>query len=149
MNNTRVLTDQDEHIHEEVTSTTMDIKSSQSEKKRTFWKCVRHFFRFISLAEYRTPLYFTNKDSYKSATSGFLTIIAVLVLAILGFNIFVPIFRMEIYKSESKQTKIRGAYLNGTVESCTNCKNFTVRDSLKYIFDGNQMLGIFTSKKET
>jgi hypothetical protein len=110
---------------------------------------VRAGFRYISLVEYRTPLYFTNKDSYTSATSGLLTILTAVILAILCFNIFVPIFRKEMYRAESKQIKIRGAYLNGTVESCTNCRNFTVRDALEYTFNGNQMLGIFTSKKET
>ncbi len=110
---------------------------------------MRAGFRFISLVEYRTPLYFTNKDSYKSATSGILTILAALILAILCFNIFMPIFKKEIYKSERKQIRIRGAYPNGTVESCNNCRNFTVREALEYTFNGNNMLTIFTDKKNT
>ena len=51
-----------------------------------------------------------------------------------------PIFRKELYKSEIKQFKIRGDYFNETIEPCTNCRNFTVRQALEYTFNGNQDL---------
>jgi len=78
------------------------LNSSQSDKKegkKTICERTRSFFRFISLGEYRTPLYFENKDSYKSATSGVLTIFSGLILASFFLYIFVPIFFMETYKS--------------------------------------------------
>jgi hypothetical protein len=80
-------------------------------------------------------MYFSNRDSYKSATSGILTILSGLVIAVLFFYIFVPIFRKEEYNSEIKQIKIRGAYENGTVDDCTICRNFTVREELEYLFN--------------
>ena len=102
-------------------------QSDQAEKKsKTFWRRALSLFKRMSLVEYRTPLYFANQDSYKSGTSGFLTVVSVLTLAIIFLYIFVPIFKKEIYKSESKQIDIRGENLNGTVENCTLCRNFTV-----------------------
>ena len=90
----------------------------------------------MSLVEYRTPLYFNNKDSYKSVTSGILTILSGLVLVIIFFIIFMPIFRTEKYISDVKQIKIRGEYTNGTVESCTSCTNLSVGNALESIFNG-------------
>ena len=101
--------EQSEYSQEDKVTATKSFKSSTSdlaEKKKTFWKRAKACFRRISLVEYRTPLYFANKDSYKSATSGFLTLLLVLTLAVLCFFIFVPIFRKEIYNSEIKQIKI-------------------------------------------
>ena len=72
--------------------------SYKAEKKRTYWKRAQALFRNLSLAEYRTPLYFTKKDSYKSATSGIMTILSSLTLAYVAYNIFMPIFKMDIYK---------------------------------------------------
>jgi len=76
-------------------------QSDMSEGKKTLWDRTRAIFRFISLGEYRTPMYFSNKDSYKSATSGVLTIFSGLILASFFVYIFLPIFRMEIYRSDS------------------------------------------------
>jgi hypothetical protein len=118
-------------------------KSDQTDKKKTFLKCALSLFKRMSLVEYRTPLYFANQDSYKSGTSGFLTILSGLTLAIIFLYIFVPIFKKEIYKSEIKQIDIRGEYLNGTVQNCTTiCRNFSVQDALNYTFNGNLMLVI-------
>jgi hypothetical protein len=78
------------------------FQSDKREKKMTFCKRALTLFRGISLGEYRTPLYFANKDSYKSGTSGLLTILSVLTLAIVFLYIFVPIFRMDTYKLETK-----------------------------------------------
>lgn len=74
-------------------------QSGKKEGKNSLCERIRSFFRFISLGEYRTPLYFENKDSYKSATSGVLTIFSGLILASFFLYIFVPIFFMETYKS--------------------------------------------------
>ena len=123
-------------------------ESDNSKNKKTFWKRARAFFRYISLAEYRTPLFFTNKDSYKSATSGILTLFSGLALAVIFIAIFMPIFRKELYKSEIKHIKIRGEYKNGTVESCTVCRNFTVREALEYTFNGKQALIISSGTKD-
>ena len=87
-------------------------------------------------------MYFDNKDSYKSATSGFLTLLLGLALAVICFFIFMPIYNKEMYNSEIKQIKLRGEYKNGTDESCSSCTNFTVREALKYMFNGNQQLKI-------
>jgi hypothetical protein len=51
-------------------------------QKLTFCKRARACFRYMSLGAYRTPLYFANKDSYKSATSGILTILLGLIFVI-------------------------------------------------------------------
>jgi hypothetical protein len=54
-----------------------------------------------------------------------------------------PIFLMKKYQSESKEIKIRGVYKNGTVDKCdTTCRNFTVHEDLKYLFNGKQRLVI-------
>ena len=74
-------------------------QSGKKEGKKSLCERTRSLFRFISLGEYRTPLYFENKDSYKSATSGVLTIFSGLILASFFLYIFVPIFFMETYKS--------------------------------------------------
>ena len=142
--------EQSEYSQEHRVTATKSFKSSQSdlaEKKKTFWKRAKACFRRISLVEYRTPLYFANKDSYKSATSGILTILSGLALAVIFYFIFVPIFRKEMFNSEVKQIKIRGEYMNGTVESCTSCTNFTVRDALKYMFKGKLYLRIPSYEK--
>ena len=92
--------EQSETSHGDRAIATNDFNSSESdkaEKKKSFWKRARNLFRYISLAEYRTPMYFANRDSYKSATSGFMSIVSALALAILFYNIFVPIIRMEEY----------------------------------------------------
>ena len=86
-------------------------------------------------------MYFSNSDSYKSATSGFLTIFLGLVLAVIFYYIFVPIIRKEEYNSEIKQILIRGErydenYENPTVDDCIGCRNFTVNEELEYIFNG-------------
>jgi hypothetical protein len=120
------------------------LQSDKAEKKNSFCKRVRACFRYISLGGYRTPLYFANNDSYKSATSGILTILSWLVLAVIFIIIFVPIFKLQMYNSEIKQIKIRGEYTNGTVESCTSCRNLTVREAIEYTFNGNQDLLIFS-----
>jgi hypothetical protein len=80
-------------------------------------------------------MYFSNRDSYKSATSGILTILSGLVIAVLFLNIFVPIFRKEEYNSEINYIKIRGAFRDGTVDNCTICRNFTVQEEMKYLFN--------------
>ena len=74
-------------------------QSDKKEGKKTLCERFKSFLRFISLGEYRTPLYFANKDSYKSATSGILTIFSGLILASFFLYIFVPIFFMESYTS--------------------------------------------------
>jgi hypothetical protein len=112
-------------------------QSEHQKKKKTFCKRARSFFRRISLVEYRIPMYFSNRDSYKSATSGILTILSGLVLAVLFYYIFMPIFRKEEYNSEIKQIKIRNENWNGTVNDCTICRNFTVREEIEYLFNGN------------
>ena len=79
---------------------TVEFNSTSSdkvEKQRSFWKRAKALFSNVSLGEYRTPLYFAKKDSYKSATSGILTILSSLALAYVAYNIFMPIFKMEIY----------------------------------------------------
>jgi hypothetical protein len=48
----------------------------------------------------------------------------------------VPIFRKDLYKSEIKEIKIRGEFEDGTVDDCTNCRNFTVNEELEYLFNG-------------
>jgi hypothetical protein len=78
------------------------FQSDKREKKMTLSKRALTLFRGISLGEYRTPLYFANKDSYKSGTSGLLTILSVLSLFIAFLFIFVPIFMKDTYKSETK-----------------------------------------------
>jgi polyferredoxin len=78
------------------------FQSDKREKKITLCKRAWALFRGISLGEYRTPLYFANKDSYKSFTSALLTILSVLTLAIVFLYIFVPIYMKETYKSETK-----------------------------------------------
>ena len=78
------------------------FQSDKREKKMTLSKRALTLFRGISLGDYRTPLYFANKDSYKSGTSGLLTILSVLTLAIVFLSIFVPILMKETYKSEKK-----------------------------------------------
>ena len=75
------------------------FQSDQTENKNSFWKSASAFFRRISLVEYRTPLYFANKDAYKSGTSGFLSLISGLTLAIVFLYIFVPIFRKDTFIS--------------------------------------------------
>jgi hypothetical protein len=125
-----------------------ESKLDKAEKKKTFCKYVKAGLRYISLAEYHTPLYFTNKDSYKSATSGLLTILLGLAFAILGYNIFMPILMKETYKSEIKEIQIRSAYINQTVESCTICRNFTIREALNYTFNGNMYLMISSGSKK-
>ena len=72
--------------------------SDKAEKKKTLWNRAKAILRNVSLVEYRTPLYFTKKDSYNSATSGILTILTSLALAYVAYNIFMPIFRKETYK---------------------------------------------------
>jgi hypothetical protein len=72
-------------------------QSDQIEKKKTFCKRAMAFFRRISLVDYRTPLYFDNKDSYSSASSGILTILSGLGLVVLFIIIFKPIVFMENY----------------------------------------------------
>jgi hypothetical protein len=141
--------EQSEYSQEDIVTATKTFKSSQSdqaEKKKSFWIRVKACFRCISLGEYRTPMYFDNKDSYKSATSGFLTLLLGLTLAVICFFIFMPIFMKEMYNSEIKQIKLRGEYKNGTVESCTSCTNLTVREALKYMFNGNQYLRISSNE---
>ena len=83
-------------------------------------------------------MYFSNSDSYKSATSGFLTIFLGLVLAVIFYYIFVPIIMKEEYNSEIKQILIRGERedKNRTVDDCIGCRNFTVNEELEYIFNG-------------
>jgi flagellar biosynthesis protein FliP len=77
-----------------------------------------------------------------------MTILSGLALVIVFFFIFVPIFRIEKYNSEIKQIKIKGLYKNeGTLESCTSCKNFTVREAVEYNFNGNYYLLISSHKK--
>ena len=90
-------------------------------------------------------MYFSNSDSYKSATSGFLTIFSVLVLSVVFYYIFAPIFRKELYKSEIKQIKIRS---HATEFDCTNCIDFTVDKELEYLFNGYQSLLIYSSIEE-
>jgi hypothetical protein len=76
--------------------------SDKAEKERNFWNRAKVLFRNVSLGEYRTPMYFDKKDSYSSATSGILTIMSSLALAYVAYYIFVPIFRMEIYKEDTR-----------------------------------------------
>ena len=97
-----------QHLSVTAMRTFNSTQSDKAEKKKNFCKRVRACFRFISLVEYRTPLYFSNKHSYISATSGVLTILSGLVLAVILFFIFVPIFKMENYISETKNIRIRG-----------------------------------------
>jgi hypothetical protein len=54
-------------------------------------KTIRNNLRKISFGEYRTPLYFNGKDSYKSATSGILTLLSGFTLIIVFVFIFFPI----------------------------------------------------------
>jgi len=53
--------------------------------------------RFISLGNYRTPLYFERNDSYQSIISGLITICIVLGFIILSANIFIPILQRDLY----------------------------------------------------
>ena len=97
--------DKSEVGEEDRVSASNDSRSFQSEKREKkipLCKRALALFRGISLGEYRTPLYFANKDSYKSGTSGLLTILSVLTLAIVFLSIFVPILMIETYKSEKK-----------------------------------------------
>ena len=50
-------------------------------------------------------MYFANKDSYKSASSGILTILSGLGLVVLFLYIFVPIYFKVKYISEMKLFK--------------------------------------------
>jgi hypothetical protein len=90
-------------------------------------------------------MYFSNSESYKSATSGVLTILIAIVLVIFIYIIFVPIFRKNMYTSDFREIKIRGVYENGTVDDCTSCRNFTVQQELEHLFNGKQMLLIYSS----
>jgi hypothetical protein len=104
-------------------------KSDHTENKNTFWKSANAFFKGISLVEYRTPLYFANKDSYKSGTSGFLTILCGLTLAFVFLYIFVPIFRKDTLKLETNQIDIRNErkeYNGRVAEDCSSCRDFTL-----------------------
>ena len=138
--------DKSENGQDDKVKSRKNLNSSQSDqienKSKTFWRRALSLFKRMSLVEYRTPLYFANQDSYKSGTSGFLTILSGLTLAVIFLYIFVPILKKEIYKTETKQIDIRGEYENGTVQNCTICRNFTVQDALNYTFNGNLMLVI-------
>lgn len=45
-------------------------------------------------------MYFGKKDEYISATSGFMSIIMIVILSIVFFNIFIPIFQLENYTTK-------------------------------------------------
>lgn len=118
-------------------------QSDKKDKKQGFCKRARACFRCLSIVEYRTPLYFANKHSYKSATSGILTILLCLIFVISALIIFLPIISMEIFKSETSQIKIRGVDNEGNFdESCKECKNFTVREAIESTFNRNMTLTI-------
>ena len=144
--------DQSESSQGDGVTATKSFKSAQldkAEKKKICWERALGLFKWISLVEYRTPMYFSNKDSYKSATSGVLTLLSGLVLVVLFFNIFIPIFKNEQYNSEITQIAIRGEqYDDGSIDSCNPCRNYTVREALESTFKGRLGLIVASDTKE-
>jgi hypothetical protein len=50
---------------------------------------------------------------------------------------------MEIFNTETKQIKMRGAFYNGTIGNCSDyCRDFTVREALESTFNGDVTLTI-------
>ena len=89
-------------------------KSDKTKQKKTCCMRIKGFLRLISLGEYRTPMYFSNSGSYKSAAGGILTILSGLILAISFIYIFLPIISKKNFNSETKQIRIIGASSDGT-----------------------------------
>lgn len=118
-------------------------------KRKSFFKKMRKFLRYFSFSDYRTPLYFNKRDAYVSASSGLLTIVLVILLAILALSIFIPIFKLDYYQAEEEDINLRGTYKNDTLEECVDCRIFTVRDAIKKIFNGSFKFVVLTPFKPT
>ena len=92
--------------------------------------------KFISLGQYRTPLYFNGSDSYSSVTGGFLTLILYVILMIFGVMVIVSILRHENWIIEEHEVEMTGfKKLNGSGElTCESCEFQTLEQLTTMIF---------------
>ena len=124
----------EERVEEQVPNVNHSDTFEKNEKRKTRCKKIRNYLRLISFGEYRTPLYFNGKDSYKSAASGILTKLSALTLVFIFFMIFIPIFQKQTYEITRDSIRIVSPDKDADFASCENCRNFTVKDFLEVTF---------------
>lgn len=70
--------------------TKFEGKFDEKEDKKSLINFIK-WIKFISLGQYRTPLYFKNSDSYSSLFGGIMTILVIVSLLTYTVLILIPI----------------------------------------------------------
>ncbi len=121
---------------------------------------LKRFLKFISLGQYPTPLYFQKNESYSSTIGGIITILFMVFMTYIGFNIALPIFGKENYILEGKSFKFQKFEVVKAPDNVTtfvkldphcsdNCQIVTNDEILDDLFNNNTSYGVIRERNVT